>query len=146
MHLTSRLHLFLFACLITFAFASRATENNEIHQKLEVQVEAMQQALRERKDEIQKCFPTASEVNKQSGASSQSGDLKLKFLIGPKGRVTQITTVEDTLKMPKAGGCIKRIIHSTQFPEPYGGGTTEMIKTFSFKSSSARVKKSGRKS
>lgn len=85
--------------------------------------EAVETAIRERKDEYQACY---------DGAKSKSdGMVVLEFVVGGDGKVTKSGVKSSSLKKPEIESCLLKIIQGTRFPVPQG--TKSVTVTYPFK-------------
>ncbi|MFI5390624.1 MAG: AgmX/PglI C-terminal domain-containing protein [Bacteriovoracales bacterium] len=80
---------------------------------------------------IQSCYQR--EIEEESG--SFSGVVKVRFVIGASGRVSEANASSDDRSLTqKVIGCIVGVIRDIKFPRPPGGGIIEVVQPFNLQS------------
>lgn len=63
---------------------------------------------------------------------SQTGVVKVRFVIAPTGEVSEATITESELRHPRTESCLVDTMRSLEFPPPQGGGSVVVIYPFTF--------------
>ena len=80
---------------------------------------AIKKVFKKRMKAIRYCYEKALKRN-----DSLKGKVKIKFTIGPAGRVTDIKVTKNSTGDGSVGDCIKKKVKSWRFPKPEGGSVT----------------------